>query len=332
MVDGGPGWDPGVLSPRAQAQPAAARERLALAAGLRVPLILACGGRAGFVSEPLVLRERAPRVGATGPRVVGATPAGEALALDDHIATAIPAPGLVGLTADGERLRLVVSADGEPPLAIEWTATGGPGWGTTAPAVAWQEWRAEQPGALAGLAWAAGSELAAVTVAGEQRAALLAAAAGDGIARLALRRLLSLPSAPAGPLAEQPPWLARDIALRDLGRGHLAAGSAAALALVAGEDDWIVAVAIRSAQGPHRARLLDLLAERLRAQAAGRLPFATDPLLQHRLVAAVFDAADLGPTPLRPLAVALRQRLDGFARGPVERFLARHGEVRPAKR
>ena len=79
-------------------------------------------------------------------------------------------------------------------------------------------------------------------------------------------------------------------------------------------------------------RQLGLFIDRLQAQANGTLPFAADPLLQHRLVAAVFDATDLGPTPLRPLAVTLRERLDPLARGPVDRFLAHYGEVRPANR
>lgn len=334
MIDPDPRWDPGVLAPAARSEPAAIVDLLALAGGLRVPVILACGGRAGFVSEPLVLRERAPRVAAPrvaapGPRVVGATPAGEALPLGDAIAAAVDGPGLVGVQADAQRLRVVIVADEAPPLAIGWTGEDGEGWGNASPAAAWEDWQAGEDGALAALAWVAGSELAALTLDDEQRGALLAVADDDGIARLAARRLLSLPSAPAGPVDGRPPWLARELALRDLARGQLAAGSPAALALVVGADDLVVAVALRAVRGPHRVRLLDLLADRLRAQAAGRLPLAADPLLQHRLIAAVFDAADLGPTPLRPLALALRERLDPLARGPVERFLARHGEVRP---
>lgn len=332
MVDTRPRWDPGVLAPAARAEPAAMADLIALAGGLQVPIILACGGRAGFVSEPLVVRDRALRVGAPGPRVIGATPAGEALPLSDHIATAIHTPGLVGLHADGDRLRLVVIAAIEPPLALTWTGLTGEGWGAAPADAAWKAWRGGDATALPAVAWAASSELAAVTLGDEERVALITAAASDGLARLAACRLLSQPSAPAGPVDDRPPWLAREIALRDLTRGQLAPGAPAAMAIVAGGDERVLAAALRAVRGPHRPRLLDLFSERLKAQAAGTLPLAVDPLLQHRLVAAVFDATDLGPTPLRPLAVALRDRLDPLTRGPVDRFLALYGEVRPPKK
>ena len=332
ILDTQPRWDPGVLAPLARAEPTAIADLVALAGGLQVPLILACGGRAGFVSEPLVVRDRTLRVAGPGPRVIGATPAGEALPLGDHIAAALHGPGLVGLQADGERLRLVVIADDDLPLALTWIGQTGDGWGAAPADAAWKAWRGGDASALPGVAWAAGSELAAVTLGDEERVALIAAAAGDGLARLAARRLLSQPSAPAGPRDDQPPWLAREIALRDLARGMLAADTPATLGLAAGGDDRLLAAALRALRGPYRTRLLGLFIDRLQAQANGTLPFAADPLLQHRLVAAVFDATDLGPTPLRPLAVTLRERLDPLARGPVDRFLAHYGEVRPANR
>jgi len=295
-------------------------------------VILACGGRAGFISEPLVARARGLRVAAPGPRVIGATPAGDGLAaLDDEIAAAIHAPALVGIQADADQLRVVVVAVDQPPLAVSWTVgAGGHGWGTTRADVAWRAWRGGDGAALAGVAWAESSSLAAVILNDEDRKALLEAAAGDGIARLAACRLLSQPAAPAGPAADWPDWLAREIVLRDLSRGLLASETPAAGAIVRGADEHVLVAALRALAGPHRPRVLALLSDRLTAQAAGGLPFAEDPLLQHRLVAAVFDATDLSPTPLRPLAVALRDRLDPLARGPVDRFLARHGEVRPA--
>ena len=329
MLDPRPQWDPGVLAPAARAEPEAIADLIALAGGLQVPVILACGGRAGFVSEPLVVRDRVVRVSGPGPRVIGATPAGEALALGETIAAAIHAPGLVGLHADIHHLRLIVIAAEEPTLALGWSASSGEGWGAAPADTAWKAWRAGDASTLASVAWAAGSELAAVTLSDEDRIALLAAAADDGAARIAARRLLSLPGAPAGPIADHPPWLAREIALRDLARGLLAAGAPATVSIVTGSDERVLAAALRAARGPYRARLLSLFIDRLQAQIAGTLPFAADPLLQHRLVAAVFDATDLGPTPLRPLAVALRGSLDPLTRGPVDRFLAQYGEVRP---
>ena len=76
--------------------------------------------------------------------------------------------------------------------------------------------------------------------------------------------------------------------------------------------------------------ILDVLVERLTAQAAGRIPVDEDPMLQSRLATAVFDAATLSPTPLRPIARELEKKFAPLAQKPVTRFLERVGRFRTA--
>lgn len=79
-------------------------------------------------------------------------------------------------------------------------------------------------------------------------------------------------------------------------------------------------------------RLAAMLRDRLRAQLAGELPWDEDPLLQHRLMSAIFASVYLSPTPLRPVARQARDRLAPLARQVVERFFQRHGEQRGERR
>lgn len=98
---------------------------------------------------------------------------------------------------------------------------------------------------------------------------------------------------------------------------------------VAASPDSIILRAVLFAYERHPdPDLTRLLIRRISLQAAGSMPFESDVLIEHRLLTAVFDSTTTSPTPLRPLAVALRPRLDPLGRGPVERFIARHGEAR----
>jgi hypothetical protein len=90
----------------------------------------------------------------------------------------------------------------------------------------------------------------------------------------------------------------------------------------------MLSVILRAEQDDVAPSMLDLLVARVRAQAEGTTPMELDALRQHRLMTAVFDSTSLSPTDLRPLAVALRPMLTPFTVGPVERFIARHGEMR----
>jgi hypothetical protein len=77
-----------------------------------------------------------------------------------------------------------------------------------------------------------------------------------------------------------------------------------------------------------------LVLDCLRAVVNGTASLDSDPLVQHRLLSVVFGSPYVSPTHLRPLAVALLEsdQIDPQARGPIERFLTRHGHVRPRHR
>jgi hypothetical protein len=351
-------WNPGLLAPSEHHGAEGLRSLIALAAGLQVPCILQCGGRSGFISEPLLNQSGTLRSLEGGVRIIGATPSGEGLAgLAEAIATPLPGTAVIGLNADLDRLLLGVGGGEEPPVELVWerSAIGelsGPGTGEGDVVAAWRAWREGQEFRLASAAWAAIPTLQRITPTREDNEALLASSAG-GAGRIAARRFLGRPD--GGPLPENsPPWLIRERALRELGRNAVTPGSEAGRALVKGMDDEVLHAAVRRLEGPQREMLLDLLSERLRRFGETGSPDITDPLVRHRVVAAVFGAPDRSPTPLRPIAVMLRDRLDKEAsareqqwgrtvssvekrerldkdaliRGPVERFLARHGDIR----
>jgi hypothetical protein len=327
-----PRWDPGLLARAALQEPEDLRSLVALASGLQVPAILQCGGRAGFISEPLLNRAGVLRSLEGGVRILGATPAGEGLAgLGETIAVPLPGMAIVGLDARADSLGLVVAGGDEPVVELAWTRSPsgelhGSGSGDGDVLEAWRAWRAGDESRLAAAAWAAISGLQRVALTRED-GQVLVEASGGGAGRIAARRYLGRPD--GGPLPEgAPEWLVRERALRELGRNAVVPGGAAATALVEGGDEEILHAAVRRLDGPQRGLILDLLAERLRRYGETGVPDVVDPLVRHRVVSAVFDAPERSPTPLRALALALRPRLDPLARGPVERFLARHGEVR----
>lgn len=325
-------WDPGVLAPVERVESGALRPLISLAAGLQVPVILQCGGRAGFISEPLLDDRGTLRSAGGGVRVLGATPSGEALAgLSEDIAAPVPGTAIVGLHATPTDLLLAVVGGEDPPITMAWNRTvdgvvGGPGSGSGDVLVAWRAWRDGDADRLADAAWAAIPGMQRVALTREDVESLIAAA-GSGLGRIAARRYLGRPD--GGPLPENAPdWLVRERALRELGRRAVSPGGTAAIALVSGTDGDVLHAAVRCLDGSQRDLILDLLVERLRRFSESGAPDIADPLLRHRVISAVFDAADRSPTPLRPLAVALRPRLDGLALGPVERFLKRYGEIR----
>ena len=76
-------------------------------------------------------------------------------------------------------------------------------------------------------------------------------------------------------------------------------------------------------------RLLSVIVQRLTAQAEGTLPLERDETIEHRFLSGVFESPFLSPTPLRPLAQKLKDRVTPLCRGPIERFLSRAGTIRP---
>jgi hypothetical protein len=335
------------------------RSLIGLASGLEVPAILQMGGRAGFISEPLLNQEGILRSAAGGVRVLGATPAGEGMAgLSESIATPLPGTAQVGLHAESGALVLVVAGGSEPPLELAWSRSatgtlGGPGTGAGDAREAWEAYRKGDAGRLPAVAWMAISELQRIALTKEDADALVAAA-GAGAGRVAARRYLGRSdSRPLTDGALALDWLVRERALRELGRNAVVVGGTAAIALEEGSDNEVLHAAVRCLGGPQRGLLLDLLTERLRRFGKTGTPDISDPLVRHRVIAAVFGAPDRSPTPLRAIALSLRERLakeptkggtddsakpaaaksgfaspDALAWEPVRRFLARYGEAR----
>jgi hypothetical protein len=128
--------------------------------------------------------------------------------------------------------------------------------------------------------------------------------------------------------AELPDLVLRDLLLRQLAQPKTIDPNRWMTVIATTTDAQMLSVILRAQQDAVSSFMLDLLVARVRAQAVGTTPLEVDALRQHRLMTAVFNSTSLSPTDLRPLAVALRPRLTPFTLGPVERFIARHGEIR----
>jgi|GEM_PF-2705769 len=340
VVTGAP-WDPALFADPGRSSAETCRDLVGLFDGLGHPAALLIGSRVGFISEPLGLVASGISVRAGGVRLIGASPAGDGVAgLDGHIASAIEGDALGVLSADAQNLRLTfVRAPADPAtdptsypnavVPIRWERGRRPalGWGGGDVEAAWRSWNTDPTTAIsADLAWAIPRTYDVVTPGSSQRESLIAAAASDPFARVTATRMLV--RGDANTVGVEPEWLRRVRVLRDLGARSVHAGSPAAIDLPTTPDLRLVHAAIRCADGRARAPILDSLTRRLQLQATGEVPFASDPLDQHRLVSAVFDASDRSPTPLRALGRALVEKLDPLSRGPVERFLAAAGTFR----
>lgn len=330
------GWDP-AIGPARRGDPRDLGVLLAACERLKVPLALGAGA-AGLVSEPLVLDAGgAQRVAPEGVRYVLAVPAADdGLAqLAPEIALPLEAPLRAGLTADAASLALVLlGPDATEAVRLSWTRGEAP-----APATPGELMRqilaaealaapAERE-AIARLAWLSRAQLAAIMPPPET--VLRLREEGGAMGRVLARRLALIagddPAYPALP-GDPDPVLVRD---RILWRIATVRGADAASwrdEAAACTDPVALRALLADVTRDETRLLLPVLVQRVRLQAEGALPLDADPLDQHRLFAAVFDEVRLSPTPLRPWALALRERADPLARGPLERFLARHGEVR----
>jgi len=132
---------------------------------------------------------------------------------------------------------------------------------------------------------------------------------------------------------ELPPLVARDALLRqfDLGADRVSQRLIAGV-LQAVDDPLLMRAVLTRVEADPEPVLLDVLVDHWQQIDSGDASLPDDPILQHRLSTAVFDSPYLSPTPLRPLAVELLERVHPGARGPMERFLERHGETRPVHR
>ena len=130
-------------------------------------------------------------------------------------------------------------------------------------------------------------------------------------------------------LRRLPDWLQRDALLRWMAEPDAPAHAWIRVAGSTADTHVVRALLAHVEQGGAHV-ILDVLVERLTAQAAGRIPVDEDPMLQSRLATAVFDAATLSPTPLRPIACELEKKFSPLAQKPVTRFLERVGRFRTA--
>lgn len=331
------GWDPAIGHQRA-GDPRDLGVLLAACQRLSVPLALGAGS-AGLVSEPLRMQDGgAVGTGPRGVRYVLPVPATDDGLARIGAATALPLeqPLVCGLAAELGTLRLAMARPGEAgAVVLEWRRGEADADGAAALARAAAAAEAlDAPAARDAIrrwSWLPRQDLAAAM----PDPALIARLREEGGAqgRMLARRLALIaaedPSAAAAAGGEPDPLLARDLLLWRIGtvRGADAAGWRLQAAATA-DPLALRALLADVARDPER-QLLPVLVERVRLQAGGELPLDPDPLDQHRLFAAVFDDLRLSPTPLRPWAVALRERADPLARGPIARFLARHGAERP---
>lgn len=338
-------WDPALSFARTRGQMADLAPLIGFCQRFNVPVVLAAGGQAGWISEPLAVDQGRLAVRAEGTRIIGATPAGDPLAsLPDGIALAVERPALVGISAATGELLVVLTGLGgdEPEQKLRYGVSGaerrrhGSGWGLAEVEVcltAWMAGGSQAAAALEDLSWVAAPAFTRLRLGNDEFARLSSAAATDVAALRLLRRLvavdqeLSAHIAPA--LAQMPPQMLRDLVLRQIARPRLVESASWSSSVVSGDDATLLRAVLAAATDGGDPIMLDLLVKRLRNQADGSVPLESDSILQHRILCAVFDADTLSPTPLRAIALDLRNKVDALGKGPVERFLKRVGEKRP---
>jgi hypothetical protein len=337
------GWDP-AISQRLRNDPRDLAVLLAACQRLGVPLAIGAGA-AGLVSEPLVMDNTGVvHAAADGVRYALPVPAqddGLAL-LGPAVATPLEQPLLSALYADIGKLELVFLRPGDADgIRLAWRRGddpgSGPGRGEAGPlaaAITAAE-TLDSPAVRSAIerwSWLPRTAIATPAATPDLVARLRDEAGPQG--RMLARRLTVVAGdAPAAPVipGEADPLAQRDLLLWRIAtvRGADARGWHN-LAAASTDAHVLRAVLADVARDPER-ELLPVLIERVQRQAAGELPLDGDPVDQHRLFAAVFDEVRLSPTRVRPWAVALRDKADPLARGPIDRFIARHGAERPVE-
>ena len=357
-------WDLSLRASRDRRDVSKLRIAVGMARTLEVPCIISGGSPAGFISEPMITAQIGGlQVASGGVRYISATPEGDGVrSLDHFTARTLDDPGVILFDATNESLAMRLALTDIPGKTVEllcWrhdalAVDTGPG---RADAVALAEaWRAAHPvptngnnegkkavsetpkkrtadnesGADPLLNWIPRRDLAA----GEWSLLelyMLAGSTSESDHQLA-RRLVADPwfvGDEDALLRRLPDWLQRDALLRWMAEPN---APAHAWIRVAGStaDTHIVRALLAHVEQGGSQTILDVLVERLTAQAAGRIPIDDDPMLQSRLATAVFDAATLSPTPLRPIARELEKKFSPLAQKPVTRFLERVGRYRPA--
>lgn len=337
-------WELGLLAPRINRTAEGTEPLIALCRHLQVPLILTMGSGAGWISEPLVVDGEQVRSARHGTRVIAATPAGDGVGLlPAHVASVIDDPGVIALVAEPTRLRVLgqgFSGSQLVNLTLRRSGDGLVGDGVGVPEGDFDvvdlhaKLRLNDDAGAAARArcqWVTKRDLATLHLESPDLLALLQITEAPGTVPL-LRRLTALEELGATAFTEHrdslPPVVLRDLLLRTLARPGSLDAALWTPVIARSDDVLLMSALIRAHQDHAQPVLLDLLVARVRVLAAGSGPLTGDAMLLHRLMTTVFDSTSLSPTILRPLAVALRPRLSDFTKGPVERFIARHGEVR----
>lgn len=340
-------WELGLLAPRIDRRISATTSLIGLCQHLQVPLILTLGSGAGWISEPLLVEADHLVIGTGGTRVVAATPSGDGVGLlPSTIAATIDESGIIALIAHPDHLRLLgIGFSGNELMDLKFMRDRKGGFvgngaghfeelGQDVVNIRSQWLTADEAGvtARARCQWMTSRQLATFHIESTDFLALIKAHAA-GVAVVPLLRRLSSVEAVAGNVmsehqAELPDLVLRDLLLRQLAQPKSFDPQRWMSVIATTADIQMLAIILRAEQDDIAPFMLDILVARVRAQAAGTTPLEVDALRQHRLMTAVFDSTSLSPTDLRPLAVALRPRLTPFTVGPVERFIARHGELR----
>jgi hypothetical protein len=346
-------WELGIMSPQLTRTTAHQGSLLSLCRHLEIPLIIPLSGGAGWWSESLVVERGAIIPARQGTRVWSATPrAVDYMAfMSPHIIGTLPGQGWCVLSADAQQLQVAwIDRAGKIDPQMHWRheTNTQPNATSTSQAVLvgvtdlLETYRQAFPTDPAGdvtkvrqarmaISRLSTEEIEKMHLSLADIAIILAEATVPENLAL-LRRLTGITDLAHGLLYENsaslPPEVMRDLLLRQLGsRGDFAPQPWTAY-VTSTNDDIVLRALLRARHETNSNGCRSLLVERVRAQANGQLALERDPLLQHRLMTAVFDATDLSPTTLRPLAVAIRGKLSGFTGGPVERFIERHGVVR----
>lgn len=333
-IDSPAGWDPSIAAHNAGSANAMA-VLIAACQRLQVPLILSAGD-AGLISEPLALSPGgALGIDPGGVRVAMPLPMPDdtLCGIDDHIALPLEQPLIAGLAADLQYLELVlVRPDAADAIRLRWDhpAPAPPETAVLAKRIAASEDLAAVRDDIARLMWATRAQLATCALPPEAVARLRdeGGAAGRTLARRFVAAVAEDPATVAPP-GDPDPQAVRDILMWRIshirGRAALSWSEAAATS----QDAMILRLLLADeARDPAR-DAHPALVRRVELQASGELPLDPDPLDQQRLFAAVFDDVHASPTTLRPLAVALKDKVSGLGAGPITRFIARHGLVRP---
>lgn len=231
---------------------------------------------------------------------------------------------------------------GEPPdhFGYSWPPAGlerASGWGVGDAPRLRERWigEDEDAGAARLLGWLPLPELDALAQSAVEIRQLFATAAEADHRHLLIRLCAAEPLIAVHWLASQDapdPLVVREAVLRFIAGRSAAIDSAVRRLIASSQDRDLVRAVVHRARSENSLPLLQILMRRLQAQADGDLPLDPEPLLQHRITATVFASPYLSPTPLRPLATALEQRVHPLARAPLERFFARHGRDRPVDR